>query len=132
MIFIDNAIELGMLAFQTGLTTGNSISDLATIGSPLPYPSPSPVRFECSICTRGYARHCRAEACQNRHTGMKPYPCLQACGRHNWYVSLKGVQCNVNPRTATQNSPPKQDSAGTACQRNGAINNVGSGASISV
>jgi hypothetical protein len=41
----------------------------------------------CSVCKRPYPRRSRAEACENSHTGAKPFACQGACGILQWYAN---------------------------------------------
>jgi hypothetical protein len=42
-------------------------------------------KFKCSICLQPCLRRARAEACENRHKGAKPYICWKTCGNAEWY-----------------------------------------------
>jgi hypothetical protein len=43
-------------------------------------------KFSCSICKRPHPRRNRAEACENSHSGARPFACLGICGVFQWYV----------------------------------------------
>jgi hypothetical protein len=43
-------------------------------------------KFPCSVCKRPHPRRDRAEACENSHSGAKPFACLGVCGVFQWYV----------------------------------------------
>jgi hypothetical protein len=57
----------------------------STVNEPSPDTS-LPRKFPCSGCKRPHPRRNRAEACENSHSGVKPFACLGDCGVFQWYA----------------------------------------------
>jgi len=69
---------------QDGIPT-NAPPLLATSTIDEPSPNTSLHRkFPCSECKRPHPRRNRAEACENSHSGAKPFACQGACGVFQW------------------------------------------------
>jgi hypothetical protein len=79
--------------------TQMSSHDLVYLQDGVPSPSPATStinepspntslhrKFPCSVCKRPHPRRNRAEACENSHSGAKPFACLGDCGVFQWYA----------------------------------------------
>lgn len=65
--------------------TSSPLLGTSTVNEPSPDTSLHR-KFPCSGCERPHPRRNRAEACENSHTGAKPFACLGDCGVFQWYA----------------------------------------------